>query len=1451
MTVLQRDLNLLVVEDNPGDFVLIEEYLAEISENAEIQHAKTYAEAKTALQQNADFDAILLDLTLPDESGETLVKKVVKQSGHTPVIVLTGYENQEFGLKTLSMGVTDYVLKDEITPFILGKVIAYGMERNKIQLSLQKSERKYRDIFNLSPQPMFLIDTETHTIADVNDAAVQQYGYPKEEFMGLNLKEIRPEEEIPAFEREIEKISQSDSQFYHTHLKHQRKNGEVFTVELSTSEIILDGKTMRMALAEDITKKVESEKSIQKKSQLLAANAKITGALIKNENWLEALSKYLGVIGKAVEVDRVYYFENHLDTTTGELLTSQKIEWTSQGVSSEIDNPILQNQKMEEFPVIYSVLEEKKVYQTLVKDIPDKKFREILESQEVVSMLHFPIFVDGRFHGFIGFDDCTQERIWNEEEIQYLQTLGTNIANAIKLRHTTGELKTSEYKFKSMVEEGGDLIQILDVKGHFKFLSPNIRKVLGWSIDELQGENAFEFIHPDDLVIVRDDFTKILNNKNTAVQPFRFKNKNGSWSWLKSSVTNFVNDEIINGILVTSTDITEQKYYNELQKLERDILEKNALKKFSSKKITEEFLQGIEKIHSAIRTSITLIKNDKLSNFSSPSLPKPFLEALEGTEIGPKAGSCGTAAYLNEQVIVTNIFEDPLWEDYHWLGKEYNFSACWSEPISDANDEAFATFAIYYDEPSSPTEFEHNTVERAVHIIRILFESEEKERAERELANSEKRFKALVHEGSDLIGILDKEFRFKYISPSVGRTHNEYEGVNALDLVHPDDYERVKFTFQQLRDEKRVVMEPYRLRNLAGNYYWVETILTNLLDEPAVEGYVANSRNVTQQIEREEKLRELSYVAAKTTDAVVITDSEGYITWVNNGFKKLTGYKLKDIEGKKPGSFLQGPETDPETVGEISISLTNRESIETTILNYSKDGTPYWLNMSIDPIFNDAGECTHFIAIERDVSEKIRKEKELQESLERYDIVNKATSDTIWDLDITTDQMLYNSNIYNMFGYTTNEVRNVGTWWKNKIHPDDFDCVDEALKKVLKNGDDRFQMEYRFKAADGSYKYIFDRAFVIKDEEGVPVRMIGAMQDITNQREEQNRLKLLESVITNTSESVVILNAEKGTQGREIIFVNEAFTRLTGYSSDEVMGETLHLMYGPETSKNVRNSLRNCMDNFEPVEVEFINYKKDGSKFWINTLMVPVQNNEGIYTHWVAIGRDITEQKQNEKAIKASLTEKETLLAEIHHRVKNNLAVVSGMMQLQAYESENKELQHKLYDSVVRIKTMATVHELLYQSNSFSQLEFSETLNNLVQNISETLQPNTNIDLRIECDPIKLNINQAIPASLIVNEIITNAYKHAFKNSDSGSIHFKLVEQEELITMKITDDGAGFSDENIMNKGSLGLHLVQALSDQIEGTYEYRNREDQNGTFFLIQFKRQEMKSGIGNANMN
>lgn len=356
-------------------------------------------------------------------------------------------------------------------------------------------------------------------------------------------------------------------------------------------------------------------------------------------------------------------------------------------------------------------------------------------------------------------------------------------------------------------------------------------------------------------------------------------------------------------------------------------------------------------------------------------------------------------------------------------------------------------------------------------------------------------------------------------------------------------------------------------------------------------------------------------------------------------------------------------------------------------------------------------------------------------------------------------------------------------------------------------------------------------------------------EDITEKLAEQNRLKQLESVVTNTTESVVILEAEPTTErGRKILYVNDAFTKMTQYSRQEVLGNTLHFLNGPETSRKEISRLNKAMQKRKICRVEFINYKKDGTPFWINTSMVPVRAKEGNLLQWVAIGRDISKQKAYEKRLKSSLKEKEVLLSEIHHRVKNNLAVISSLMQLQAFKADSEELSGKLHDSVFRISTMSAIHEILYQSGNFSKLVFSDIIEKLIANLERVLGDGKNIEYEIEKKPIELNINQAIPCALMMNEVVTNIYKHAFKNRESGRIGASLELKEGYVYVEISDNGIGLPEGiDPVETDTLGLHLIQILTTQLRGESDLRGTE--NGTVFSLRFKKSDV-SGIGNSHL-
>jgi len=203
-----------------------------------------------------------------------------------------------------------------------------------------------------------------------------------------------------------------------------------------------------------------------------------------------------------------------------------------------------------------------------------------------------------------------------------------------------------------------------------------------------------------------------------------------------------------------------------------------------------------------------------------------------------------------------------------------------------------------------------------------------------------------------------------------------------------------------------------------------------------------------------------------------------------------------------------------------------------------------------------------------------------------------------------------------------------------------------------------------------------------------------------------------------------------------------------------------------------------------------------------------------------------------------SLSEKETLLAEIHHRVKNNLAVISGMLQLQSYKETDEQLQKKLLGSTLRIKSMANIHEQLYQSHSFSNMAFDAGLKNLAETIFKTLESSTHIKTSFELEPIQLNINQAVPCSLIVNEVLTNSIKHAFDQREEGLVSIHLSKDQHHLHLSITDNGDGFPEDFDGTKSnSLGMELIDTLAIQLEAEYTYKNREDAKGTLFDLKFK--------------
>ncbi len=259
---------VLVVEDNAGDFALIEDYLLEQIAAPHICQAKTYHEASNLLYIDEEyFNVILLDLTLPDKWGTELITNILLLAPNSPVIVLTGHSDISFATKSLALGVSDYLLKDELTSPALYKSIIYSIERKKTLRRLEESEKKYIDLFQLSPQPMWVFDAETLAFLYVNNASINKYGYSKAEFISMDISALRPAEESGEFEAYIRTATQQGSESRQGIFKHMKKSSEIIFVEVQSNLIQFEGKRAILVLANDITERFEHVAAIEKQNE--------------------------------------------------------------------------------------------------------------------------------------------------------------------------------------------------------------------------------------------------------------------------------------------------------------------------------------------------------------------------------------------------------------------------------------------------------------------------------------------------------------------------------------------------------------------------------------------------------------------------------------------------------------------------------------------------------------------------------------------------------------------------------------------------------------------------------------------------------------------------------------------------------------------------------------------------------------------------------------------------------------------------------------------------------------------------------------------------------------------------------------------------------------------------------------------------------------------------------
>lgn len=290
---------------------------------------------------------------------------------------------------------------------------------------------------------------------------------------------------------------------------------------------------------------------------------------------------------------------------------------------------------------------------------------------------------------------------------------------------------------------------------------------------------------------------------------------------------------------------------------------------------------------------------------------------------------------------------------------------------------------------------------------------------------------------------------------------------------------------------------------------------------------------------------------------------------------------------------------------------------------------------------------------------------QLKLNAERYDIISKATSDTVRDWNLLTGEIIWNKGIKGIFGYK-NLIENMTSsdWWALRIHPKDRERVTGNIQTHIRDRIARWQDEYRFACADGSYKYVLDRGFMVFNENGVSVRMLGSMQDISQRKQEEQWSRLLESVVINATDAVLITTGNVEGSGQSIIYVNEAYTRMSGYHKSELIGSSPRISQGPGTDLDELKKLKEAIENRVPCEIEVINYTKTGQEYWVSQSNAPVLDSSGEVTHWISIQRDITQNKKHLRKIEEQNKKFKEIEWIQSHLVRAPLARIMGLVEL-------------------------------------------------------------------------------------------------------------------------------------------------------------------------------------------
>ncbi len=526
-----------------------------------------------------------------------------------------------------------------------------------------------------------------------------------------------------------------------------------------------------------------------------------------------------------------------------------------------------------------------------------------------------------------------------------------------------------------------------------------------------------------------------------------------------------------------------------------------------------------------------------------------------------------------------------------------------------------------------------------------------------------------------------------------------------------------------------------------------------------------------------------------------------------------------DFNGKNVRDIL------PRDVADV-IMAAIREADEkgiSTGMQYRLElsGAVYWHELSVSRMQVPSTCERRFICLARDITERRNFEGSLRQSEERYRMLIETANEGIWAMDRDHVTTYVNQAMADMLGYSPSEM--LGKKVEDFFFPEDM-SFHEGRMMLRHMGKDEVY-ERRFRRRDGSQLWTLVSAKVITDEKGGFAGSFAMFTDITeskraddNIRKERDRLI---NIFNSLPDGVYIVDKQ-----HRIEYINPVIEREFGPVNGRRCYEYFH--NGNEKCTWCKND-----DVFSGRSVRWEWYSDRNGRFY-DLFDMPFTNTDGSISK-LEIFHDITERKQAEDIIRHQIRDREILLKEVHHRIKNNITTIGSMLRLKAETVRNGESRNILQDAISRVESMRIIYEKLLLTDDYIEIPVREYIENLAVAIMDIFPEKDKVKLEYNIHDVILDVKTVFYLGIIVNELISNSMKYGFINRDSGRITISLMLNESEITMSVHDNGRGIPENfNLKGSSGFGLMIISMLLEQLEGTFIIENC---NGTRGVVQFR--------------